>query len=265
VLCFDHPTLQVGPIMNAVDLERVLGGSRATVDVLCHSRGGLVARWWAEALARDPQRVGKVVFVGSPLAGTSLAAPPKIRRSMELLSNVVNVLRAASGLAQQVAPLMIVVTGLLRVLSSMTRVAAKTPLTDATIAIVPGLVGMSRVGDNPEVLRLRRGAIPLAKYLAVVSDFEPEGVGWKFWRYFTNDPLYRVADLGADFVFGGANDLVVDTESMRDLADARANAGSVVPAGRTVEFGKNPNVHHLNYFAQPGTLEFLTRTFASRG
>jgi hypothetical protein len=48
VLAFDHATLSVSPVLNAMDLGRVFEGSEADVDVICHSRGGLVTRWWLE-------------------------------------------------------------------------------------------------------------------------------------------------------------------------------------------------------------------------
>jgi hypothetical protein len=44
ILAFDHPTLSLSPIVNAVDLREALAGTQAAVDIVCHSRGGLVAR-----------------------------------------------------------------------------------------------------------------------------------------------------------------------------------------------------------------------------
>ena len=41
VFAFDHPTLSVSPILNAFDLQRALGDSRAQVRMVCHSRGGV--------------------------------------------------------------------------------------------------------------------------------------------------------------------------------------------------------------------------------
>lgn len=74
ILGFDHATLSVGPILNTMDLEESLGGTTAPIDVVCHSRGGLVAAWW---LRIGKRKVDKVVFVASPLEGTSLASPPR--------------------------------------------------------------------------------------------------------------------------------------------------------------------------------------------
>ena len=257
VVFYDHPTLEVSPVINAIDLEHVFRSSRATVDIICHSRGGLVARWWAEALSNSSTRLDRVVFVGSPLAGTSLAAPPKLRRAMDLLTNIFNVLRNASDVATSLAPLMVVVTGLLRVLSSASHVIGKTPIVDAAIATVPGLVGMSRVGDNAEILRLRRSNYHSGHYFAVVSDFEPEGVGWHFWRFFTRNPRARLFDFGADFVFDAPNDLVVDTLSMTDLRGPMDKPD--IDADDVCDFGQNDKVHHLNYFAQQATLDFLSK------
>ncbi|MES1264669.1 MAG: hypothetical protein ABUU24_03340, partial [Variovorax sp.] len=39
VLLFEHPTLAVGPLLNALDLARAFIGSTAQVDIICHSRG----------------------------------------------------------------------------------------------------------------------------------------------------------------------------------------------------------------------------------
>jgi hypothetical protein len=46
-------------------------------------------------------------------------------------------------LASCSVPLLTVVTGLLRVLSSVTSLAAKTPVLDAALAMIPGLAAQS--------------------------------------------------------------------------------------------------------------------------
>ena len=76
VLTFDHPTLSVSPFLNAVELARAFDGTRSRVDVVCHSRGGLVARWWLEMLTHPEAPPRRAIFVGSPLAGTGLACRP---------------------------------------------------------------------------------------------------------------------------------------------------------------------------------------------
>lgn len=248
VLTFDHPTLAVSPMLNARKLALTMGASAAHVDVICHSRGGLVTRWWLEAFDHAPADRRRVIFVASPLAGTGLAAPPNLRASINLLANIGRALGAASA----AVPFLQVATGLFQVLSSVTRFVAKTPAIDAAVALVPGLRAMSRVGNNAEILSLRQPlALLKGRYFAVQSNFEPEDPGWRFWRYF-RDVKGRAADLAADVIFDGANDLVVDTSSMTDLAPQLRLPGSQVR-----DFGKNSTVHHVNYFSQGPAVKFF--------
>jgi hypothetical protein len=254
ILAFDHPTLSVSPLENALDLARLFDGSRAQIDVLTHSRGGLVTRWWWEVLRPDFGRRGRAVFVGSPLAGTSLASPASWRDLMNYFANLSAVLETASGALSLAAPMLTVSTALLRVFGAATTALAKTPLADAFVATIPGLEGQSRVGNQPGLLRLRSAATQdVSRYFAIQSNFEPDPVGWKFWRVF-NRPLDRSFDGVADALFGAEtpNDLVVDVSSMSDLSDTVQIADD-----HRLDFGTNPRVHHVNYFAFPEVTEKL--------
>lgn len=250
VLAFDHPTLSVSPLLNALDLAELFRGCPASLDVICHSRGGLVTRWWLETQRGELAAQDRVVLVGCPLAGTGLAAAPRLRAALNLLANLGRALTVMGGLASAAVPFLTVATGLMRVFASLTSFAA-TPLLDAGVALVPGLAGQARVGNNPEILRLRRRAAPASRYFAVRSNFEPQAPGWAFWKRFRAQSL---ADLGADVVFEGENDLVVDTNSMTELADA-----TVIPAADVLDFGTSEVVHHTTYFQQQQTVEFLAR------
>lgn len=252
VLTFDHPTISVSPVLNALDLARLFDSSSADVDVVCHSRGGLVTRWWMEAFDRK-QRGRRAVLVGCPLNGTSLAAPPRLRAGLSLLTNVGRVLAPAADAASAVIPFLSVAAGLIRVLSSLSSLAAASPMVDAAVAMIPGLAAMSRIGNNPELSRLNQDpASPPAEYFAVRSNFEPSSPGWAFWRYFVS-PKERLVDVAVDtLVFDGQNDLVVDTASMTELPPA-----SAPPATRVLDFKTNDTVYHTNYFRQPQTLKFI--------
>ncbi len=258
VLVFDHPTLSVSPMLNAFDLAALLRPSPASLDIVCHSRGGLVARWLCEAFS-DAALERRVVFVGAPLAGTSLAAAPKLKNTLDLLTNIADALRMGSDLASA-NPLFLAASGLLRVVSTVTGLAAKTPILDAAIALVPGLDGQSRVGNNQELLRLRANtgsgdfAAGQIRYFAVQSNFEPKDIGWNFLRLFSK-PMQRLGDWGADLVFDGPNDLVVDTGSMREVADDR-----LVTIAQ--DFGTTDRVHHLNYFVQTETVQAIRKSLA---
>ena len=245
VLTFDHPTLAVSPIINARALGLLFRDSRADVDVVTHSRGGLVTRWWLEGFDR-PMGSRRAVFVGSPLGGTGLAAPPNIRHSLSLLANISRAIGVVS------SPFLTVLTGVFEIVSSVTSLVAKTPAVDAAVALVPGLFAQSRVGNNPELLSLRGPGVEWERrYFAIQSNFESEKVGWKFWHAFRGlGDRAKSAVVG--LVFEGENDLVVDSESMVDLS-----RGLSIEPTQLFSFGTTDRVHHTNYFEQPETLGFI--------
>lgn len=253
VATFDHRTLGVSPLLNARELGLLTRDSDAHIDVVCHSRGGLVVRWWLEALDRASPQKRRAVFVGSPLAGTGLAAPPRLRGALSNLANINRALASASSSASAAVPFLSVAAGIFRIVSSVTSFAAKTPVIDAAVALVPGLHAMSRVGNNRELLSLRRDAGPVrGRYFSVQANFESDDPGWKFWRYFRGVKS-RVADWATDQVFEGHNDLVVDTPSMVDFQDRLS-----LPSRQILNFGTQSKVHHTNYFEQARTLRRIT-------
>lgn len=264
ILTFDHHTVSHGPVLNAIALSRAFESTSADVDVICHSRGGLVARWWCEVLdlqcskhthSDGGQRQRRVVFVGSPMQGTSLADPQSLRNGLNLLSNVGRVL----GGTCQLIPLLTAAGGLMQVLSSIGSLAARGPIVDAGVAMIPGIAAMSRTVNNYELQALNRGPVNVAlTYFGVTSDFEPPATGWKFWRLFSKG---RLADVAADYlVFDQANDLVVDTSSMTHHA-----FGDAVEPGKHPDrfkvFDREQGVHHVSYFQRKETIEFIAQCF----
>ena len=257
VLFFDHPTLSISPVINALELGRALAGSSGQIDVVAHSRGGLVVRWWLEAfgssLRLSNTRV-RAVLAGSPLHGTSLAAPDKIQHAMSLLSNVGTFAERTLGLPGLANPFLWVAGKLLEVIVSVTGALAKTPLVDALTALVPGLAGQSAVDNNYEINRLRIGPVAVdPAYYAIMSNFETQNPGWRFWRNFRKD---RAADLATDIVFPGDNDLVVDTWSMTDFGVPRLKL-----SGPSCDFGTSDSVWHCNYFRQDKSIDYIASRF----
>jgi hypothetical protein len=267
VLAFNHPTLSVSPILNAAALAHHFRTSDADVDVICHSRGGLVVRWWLEVLDHRSQPRGRVIFAGPPLAGTGLAAPARLRGALNLLTNLSHALgtlaRTTGRVFPAAAPIGEAAGVLFGMFGKLTALAARTPIIDAGIAMIPGLAGQSREGANGELLRLRdsfsqlEGTLRTERYLVnyyfLKSNFEPADPAWRFWQYFRRD---RLLDAAADLVFDGPNDLVVDTDSMASLADGIAD--EEIDVGRIETFGgTSVDVHHLNYFQQPETLSLI--------
>jgi pimeloyl-ACP methyl ester carboxylesterase len=263
ILAFDHPTLAVSPWINALDLEAALSGITGTVDVVCHSRGGLVAAWWLRLARRD---VGHVVFVGSPLAGTSLASPAALRQALDHLATAARGIALGAGAATTVLPFMSVVTGLATTLGKVLQLGADLPLADLAVVSVPGLASQSRVSNNAEMLRLFSTPWPSGPQLhAVIGNFKPleSDAGWRFWRRLTNigDQIKFGA---AQLIFDAPNDLVVDTGCMIGPgADGALPPGSpplhelVFDAQRITQFENSALVHHINYFRQPQTVAAL--------
>src|SRR5262249_7533215 len=152
----NHPTIAVSPILNAMDFAGYFGGVTAPIDVVAHSRGGLVTRWWLDALDGTSSARKRAVLVGSPLQGTRLAAPDRLPGALSLLTNYGNALKAAGYLASVYVPFLSVPLALLRLLTSVTSFASRTPLIDAAVALVPGLSAQSKVLNNQESDRLSR-------------------------------------------------------------------------------------------------------------
>ena len=244
VLAFEHPTLSMSPVLNALDLAAALAPYGAcAVDIVCHSRGGLVASWWmhvVDGMARDK----RCVFVGSPLQGTNLANPARLRSSLHLLASY----GRALGTAGMAAGFLALPMTIIKVASSVVDFTAKTPLLDAALAMIPGLGAQSAIGNNQELLRLNARKLPgqnAPRHFYIRSNYVSKDEGWKFWRYFTNDPVLRLADAAVDtFVFPGANDLVVDTDAMLDAMK-----------GPEFRFPDGDGVHHTSYFEQAKTME----------
>lgn len=258
VLFFDHPTLSVSPVMNALELGRVMAGSKGQVDVIAHSRGGLVVRWWLEAFGSSLRSTSaspvRAVLAGSPLHGTSLAAPDKIQGAMSLISNIGTFAEKTMSLVGVANPFLWVAGKLVEVVVSVTGALARTPLVDALTALIPGLSAQSAVSNNHELSRLRIGPVAVdPAYYAIKSNFETKNPGWRFWRNFRRD---RAGDLAADFVFPSGNDLIVDTWSMDDFGVPKLRL-----AGKACDFGTSETVWHCNYFRQDKSVEYIASAF----
>lgn len=251
VVAFDHPTLSVGSWINALDLEAQLINVSGEFDVVCHSRGGLVVAWWLRLAKR---KVRNVLFVGSPLDGTSLASPDSIRHALDYLANAAKVISTVATASSTVLPFMMVVSGLAKVLGGALRLGAALPIVDAAVVTVPGLASQSRVGNNAEIIKLFELPWPSRpKFYAVTSNFKPKenSEGWKVWRRLSNVGD-QVKYAGAQVVFKDSNDLVVDTGCM-------LGPKGILPFERIEQFnGASPTVHHTNYFRQLETVNLMS-------
>ena len=254
VLTFDYATMSRQAIANAIALRLALADVSGPIDVISHSQGGLVARFWLELLDRERLATTRSIFVAGTLAGTSLAAPPALKQALSLVASFANKVKWGASLASKTVPVFGYVSGLFGLLHKLTGFLGKTPVIDAGVGLIPGFVGMSRVGTNAELDELRGSVREVPPgYFAVTGDFEPEPVGWKFWRRLVS----RAADGAADRLFAAPNDLVVDTVAQTELSDTHDIGDRGVDA--VLRFAEpNPTVHHTNCFEQARTLEFVS-------
>lgn len=243
VIAYDYPTLSAPAFASALRLHR-LTHEFGKVDILAHSQGGLVARWFTEAFAPQRLRDGsRIVLVGGTLQGTSLAAP-------DGLGNLIDYLTSISYYAAKVIDLLVppstLLSGIVDViglakksLGTLTRLSA-----GAAIELVPGLAGMSRVRTNAGLEQLVALAAndPPSGYRTITSQFEPRSESWRF-----RDLFYaakgRALATTASMIFPHENDLVVDCES-----SLTPSPGQPADPARNVVIASSPTVHHTNYF-----------------
>jgi pimeloyl-ACP methyl ester carboxylesterase len=220
------------------------------IDVVAHSRGGLVASWW---LRLAPARARHVVFVGSPLDGTSLASPHRLRAALDHMATIADLLAAGGQSLATVAPIAAGAAGLAKIFGRTLKLGASLPIADAAVALVPGLASQQRTNNNAEIDRLfAQKWLSAPNFFAVTAQFEPR----------PEEPLFRVWDrlklLGAqavasaaDALFDGPNDLVVDTAAMDFLG-----AHHAVKAGDRLALGPG-NTYHTSYFRDDRVTAFL--------
>ena len=95
MVAFDHPSLSVDPLANAAELSsRLPDGMELEVDIVAHSRGGLVARAIAGELdgPLPGLRVRRAVLVGTPNHGTPLANPDHMIDFLDRITTWLNVI-----------------------------------------------------------------------------------------------------------------------------------------------------------------------------
>jgi len=217
VFAFDHYTLSDDPRRNVEwFLENLPQGIGLNLDIVCHSRGGLVSRVLAEKQEElgGTVQVGKIIFVGSPNAGTILAQPAYIGDLIDSYTNLLNFVPGPQ------------ITGVLEgVITAVKQIAV------GAVSGMPGLQAMRPGG--PFLHWLNVPAVNRSRYYAVAGNYEPQIAAWRD----------RSADLLMDRIFHEPNDLVVPTEGTY-----AANGSSHFPIERRLVFGEEDEINHTGYF-----------------
>jgi len=235
VLGYDHSTLTKSPEQNAEDLYANLSHPVPPLDIIAHSRGGLVARCLVERVLpeKEPHRnqMDRLIMVGTPNLGTDLATPENLKEAIDLFTNLVY-----HFLEFRLAVLVKLIGWVVKVLA------------ENVVDILPGVTAMNPDDQNSTVNRLKLGAYKKnIEYDAIRASFSP---------YLLKIPssasevLLRLLSVG---VFKGAHDLVVNFErTIPELSSA--------PPGYCETHTSRRGTHHLTYFS-PTNWESSTETY----
>jgi pimeloyl-ACP methyl ester carboxylesterase len=234
VFGFDHFTLSHDPRQN-VDwlLAQLPDSATLDVDIICHSRGGLVSRVLAERTGELSRtvHVGKVLFVGSPNAGTQLADPEYVGKFIDTYTNLL-ALVPTNG-----------VTDVLEGILTAAKVIA--------VGMAKGLRGLQSMHPSGAFTRALNArvadgaAVGDAQYFALASDFSPRSAHPALSALLANRVM--------DGVFKQAkNDLVVPTDSV--FAE---NGAPRFPITQAKVFSGGDALAHTEFFASDKVREQL--------
>lgn len=238
VFAFDHPTLSVNPEANARwFFSQLPAGLALDVDIVCHSRGGLVSRCLGGRSAQfgvDPARfrVQRLVLAGVPNQGTLLAHPDHMVEFLDRMTSALNLF--PDNFVSDV------LEGILTVVKVIGHAGLKAR--DGLAAMKP---------SNPFLATLDQSPTPGCTVYGIGGDFEPSGAG-------LGAAFCTAADSLIDRVFENSpNDLVVPTDGMRAWG-----GGNKIPDDRFLYFSADRGIIHTRYFEQAETstrlLQWLT-------
>ncbi len=160
VFAFDHPTVSVAPDDNAKWFASQLGDTKLTLDIVSHSRGGLVSRELAErgphaGLADGALTIRKLLMFGTPNAGTALADSKHIGSLVDRFTNLMTLIPDNA------------VTDVAAIVISVVKQIA--------VGAFGGLDGLTVMAPDSAYLKTLNGSGAGATdtYLAVASNYEP--------------------------------------------------------------------------------------------
>lgn len=262
VLGFNHATLSEDPSTNAEELLASLLGydwkQPPHIDVIAHSRGGLVFRSLVEQLLPSSgwqAHFDRAIFVACTNGGTQLASVENWKTLADLYTNIAVGACRIAGLIPQAKVASLILGEIIKGLGALVEFCATNALMDNA---VPGLAAMQPgKGFINEINDFQPGqpTPEKSRYYAVVSNFEPRLPGENSEpKEFPPRLLSWLGDIAMDQLMGKPNDLVVDVPSMTQIDP---QIGKFIK--ETLDFGTNSQVYHTNYFNQPKVIDKLTQ------
>lgn len=243
VLALNHLTVSESPRDNAAFLLDMLADnapSGLTFDILCHSRGGVVARSLvergAEINAAQTHDWRSIYFVATPNSGSPIANADHMVDMIDLFTNALTNLPDG--------PITYSIDLLLGVVTLIGHAGA----TD--------LPGIAALATSKSYIADTLNGNPIstsARYGAAAADYQPMVGRENAWF------LKKVADSAIDRIFQNAgadvpNDLVVP---QLGVFENNGHPSFPIPENRRIVFEKEAGVWHSGFFAQPQTLEHI--------
>ena len=230
VFAFDHYTMSEDPRQNLnYFLAQMPEGISLEIDIVCHSRGGLVSRLLAERQAELPLgqrkiRVQRVVQVAVPNAGTVLTRGEYMGEFISSYTNLLNFFPD---------------NGITETLEAVVTVAKM-----VAVGAMDGLKGLQSMRPEGEFLRqLNADEKSATTYFALAANFEPKEPGLKEWA----------ADHLLDKIFQKQeNDMVVPTRGVAEVAGS-----DKFPIAPSIVFPGEKGVKHTRFFEEADTQKLL--------
>jgi pimeloyl-ACP methyl ester carboxylesterase len=229
IIAFDHHTISHSPRENIEKLVSMTPpGTSVDVDIICHSRGGLVARslaeWQGDFPGNRDIRVHRTALVGTTNNGTILADVKHWNELIDMLSTLINTVGV--GIA---APIDLVLSF----------------AQDIAEAGYPELKGLhAMVPDGRFLKEFNKGRPRQSKYLAIASNYEP-----------TDDRIKSfVTDTVFDLIFErNDNDAMVRVDSIC----GNERKGQFPPVEEKLLLGASDGIEHSRYFGNAAVAERL--------
>jgi hypothetical protein len=234
IFAFDHPTLSVTPIENVSWLAKIISdlpSGTMDLDVVAHSRGGLVGRTMCEhqddaGLDAMRLKVRNLVMVATPNSGTPLADRKHVGSFVDTFTNLLEFFPDNP--------------------ATDTLDIVLTVLKQVAVGAIGGLDGLLSMEPGGHFLRevLNTPSPTTARYRALASNYEP-GSDTPLGRYTRN--------FLADAVFlRQENDLVVPTDGV-----FRENGAPQFPITERVHFKGEEAVDHSGFWDKPRAIRAL--------
>ncbi len=206
IIAYDHWTVSKSPLENARDLwaqldERLRKGDRR-IDILAHSRGGLIARALVEMENRH-RAINRVVFVATPNSGSSWVDPQNWGNAADHLVNMLHLddFGLYGRLSAFFARMLINERRIGNLVATINRHLPGLQAQNPQATAPTDFLGMLQAGNGPPA--------PV-KYTAIAANYEPPEAQLTLGSIISRIGQ-RASDAVTDSFLAEFNDLVVDT------------------------------------------------------